>query len=179
MDENTLITKRYKRNLVLVALTSALVAILATIAALFWAGWLNLPQANPQDTVHDMGSQVMPFDLSQTTHIFEMTESGGIQQVIADDPGDDAQIALIQQHIQHEAMRFSSGDFSDPSSLHGDDMPGLKELAAGAAQIKIEFAALPEGAQITFTTEDLRLITAIHRWFGAQLSDHGSDATYR
>lgn len=129
--------------------------------------------------VHDMGSQVMPFDLGETTHIFEMTESGSIQQVIADDPSDDAQIALIQQHIQHEAMRFSSGDFSDPSSLHGGDMPGIKELAAGAAQIKVTYTALPDGAQITFTTQDLRLITAVHRWFGAQLSDHGSDATYR
>jgi hypothetical protein len=58
-------------------------------------------------------------------------------------------------------------------------MPGVKELAAGAAQIKIEYMALPNGAQITFTTRDLNLITAIHRWFGAQLSDHGSDATYR
>lgn len=108
-----------------------------------------------------------------------MTESGGIQQVIVDNPGDHAQIALIQQHLQHEAMRFSSGDFSDPSSLHGGDMPGVKEFAAGAAQIKIEYTALPDGAQITFTTADLRLVTAVHRWFGAQLSDHGSDATYR
>ena len=178
MAENTGMTK-YKRNLVLVAISSVIIAILGTLTVLFWAGWLNLPQANRQATVHDMGSQVMPFDLGQTTHIFEMTESGGIQQVIANDPSDDAQIALIQQHIQHEAMLFSSGDFSDPSSLHGGGMPGVRELTAGAAQIQIEYAALPDGAQITFTTRDLRLITAIHRWFGAQLSDHGSDATYR
>ena len=137
------------------------------------------PSPNQQVTVHDMGPQVMPFDLSRTTHIFEMTESGGVQQVIAKDPGDDAQIALIQQHIQHEAMQFRAGDFSDPASLHGADMPGLEELAGGAAQIKIEYMALPNGAQITFTTQDLHLITAIHRWFGAQLSDHGADATYR
>jgi hypothetical protein len=38
---------------------------------------------------------------------------------------------------------------------------------------------LPHGAQITFITSDLKLITALHRWFGAQLSDHGADATYR
>jgi hypothetical protein len=58
-------------------------------------------------------------------------------------------------------------------------MPGVKELARGAAQIKMEYTALSNGAQITFTTRDLQLITAIHRWFGAQLSDHGADATYR
>jgi hypothetical protein len=126
-----------------------------------------------------MGSQVMPFDLGKTMHVFEMTESGGIQQVIANNPSDSAQIALIQQHIQHETMLFSAGNFSDPTSLHGADMPGVKELAAGVTQIKIEYAAMPNGAQITFTTQDLRIITAIHRWFGAQLSDHGSDATYK
>lgn len=178
MTGNTPVTN-YKRSLLLVASSSVLLAIFGTLSVLFWAGWLTPPPANQQAMVHDMGPQVMPFDLSQTTHIFEMTESGGVQQVIAKDPGDNAQITLIQQHIQHEAMRFSAGDFSDPTSLHGGDMPGVKELARGVAQLKIEYTALPNGAQITFTTQDLQLITAIHRWFGAQLSDHGSDATYR
>ena len=178
MTENTPIIN-YKQSLLLVASSSILVAVLGTFGVLFWAGWLTQPPANSQAMVHNMGGQVMPFDLSQTTHIFEMTESGGIQQVIAKDPGDKGQITLIQQHLQHEAMRFRAGDFSDPTSLHGNDMPGVRELARGSAQLKVEYAALPNGAQVTFTTQDLQLITAIHRWFGAQLSDHGSDATYR
>jgi hypothetical protein len=132
-----------------------------------------------QATVHDMGGQVMPFDLSRTTHIFEMTDSGGIQQVIAKDPNDTEQIALIQQHLQHEATLFGAGDFSDPMALHGADMPGIKDLRAAAGQVKVEYSALPNGAQIAFTTEGIHLITALHRWFGAQLSDHGVDATYR
>ncbi|MEW5938469.1 MAG: hypothetical protein AB1750_02300 [Chloroflexota bacterium] len=178
MTENAS-TTNFRRNLLLVAISSVLLSIVGTIGVLSLAGWLTLPQANRQDMVHDMGSDVMPFNLGQTTHIFEMTESGGIQQVIAKDPNDSAQIALIQQHIQHEAMLFSAGNFSDPMSLHGGDMPGVQELSAGAAQIKVEYTALPNGAQITFTTLDLRLVTEIHRWFGAQLSDHGSDALAR
>lgn len=178
MTENTRPTNP-QRNLLLVAGSSFLLAVLATLGILFWAGWLTPPSANQQTMVHQMGHQVMPFNLSQTTHIFEMTDSGGVQQVIAKDPSDKEQISLIQQHLQHEAMRFSGGDFSDPASLHGSDMPGLKELTGGVAQLKIEYSPLPNGAQLTFTTEDPQLITAIHRWFGAQLSDHGSDATYR
>ena len=58
-------------------------------------------------------------------------------------------------------------------------MPGLKELAAGAARIKVEYAALPNGGETTFTTDDLHLVKAIHRWFGAQLSDHGADVADR
>jgi len=172
-------TRNYKRNLLLVVSSSILLSILGTVGVLFGAGWLVLPQTNRQVMVHDMSSNVMPFDLSQTIHVFEMTESGGIQQVVTKDPNDSAQITLIQQHIQHEVMLFSAGNFSDPMLLHGSEMPGVKELSAGAAQIKVEYAALPNGAQITFITQDTHIVTEIHRWFGAQLSDHGSDAIAR
>lgn len=125
----------------------------------------------------DFGIDVV--DLSKTTHIFEMTATGGIQQVEAKDPKDFEQIELIRQHLQHEAMLFKNGNFSDPASLHGAAMPGLRELSAGASKIKIEYSDIPKGGQITFTTKDIPLLTAIHRWFGAQLSEHGSDAIPR
>jgi hypothetical protein len=132
-----------------------------------------------QEMIHDMAHKVMPFDISKTTHIFEMTETGGVQQVIAKDPKDAEQIRLIREHLRHEAMRFKNGDYSDPASLHGASMPGLKELAAGASKMSIEYSEIPSGGQITFTTHDIHLLTAVHRWFGAQLSEHRADATYR
>ena len=175
-----------KRYSMLITRTNILITILGITSLLFSGECLaeapSTQHAMPsehQAMVHEMGRSVMPFDLSKTLHVFEMTEDGGIQQVIIKTPDDAAQIALIQQHLQHEAMKFSNGDFSDPSSLHGAQMPGLKELAAGVAKIKIEYSALSNGAHLTFTTQDIHLITAIHRWFGAQLSDHGADATYR
>jgi hypothetical protein len=129
-----------------------------------------------QDHVHQRAHGVMPFEVSKTVHYFKMTESGGVQRVVAKDPGALDQVALIQQHLQHEAVSFQRGDFSDPATLHGADMPGLKELQFGASNIKVSYASLPEGAQITFETTELRLLTALHRWFGAQLSEHCADA---
>ena len=170
---------RLSRTTLIVAVSSMLVAVLSTLGVFYAAGWLPVAQPNRQAMIHDMGSQVMPFDLTKTTHVFKMTVTGGLQQVIVKDPADTAQIALIQQHVEHEATRFRSGDFSDPTSLHGGNMPGMNELTASVAQISIEYAALPNGAQITFATHDLNLVTAIHQWFGAQLSDHGQDATYQ
>jgi hypothetical protein len=142
-------------------------------------GWAGQYKSEHQEMIHEMGDKIMPFDLSKTRHIFEMTETGGVQQVIVRDQKDSDQITLIRQHLQHEAKRFSQGDFSDPTSLHGTNMPGIKDLAAGILQIKITYSDLANGAQLKFETEDIHLITAIHRWFGAQLSDHGTDATYR
>jgi hypothetical protein len=129
-----------------------------------------------QEHVHQMAHHVMPFDITKTIHIFKMTEFGGVQRVIAKDPGATDQIGLIQKHLQHEAQRFQQGNYSDPAKLHGADMPGLKDLQAGASHIKITYKTLPSGAEITFETSGLHLLTALHRWFGAQLSEHGADA---
>jgi hypothetical protein len=61
-----------------------------------------------QEHVHQVGHSVMPFDLTKTTHIFRMTESGGVERVIVRDPTAQDQVVLIQQHLQHEPKRFSA-----------------------------------------------------------------------
>ncbi len=129
-----------------------------------------------QEHIHHMGHSVMPFDLAKTMHIFRMTDTGGVERVIVKDANDKQQIAMIRKHLHHEAEAFQRGDYSDPASLHGANMPGLKDLQAGAAGIKVSYTAQPDGAEITFATTDIHLLTAIHRWFGAQLSEHGPDA---
>ncbi len=113
-----------------------------------------------QEQVAERGATVMPFDLEATTHIFEKSEQGGLQQVIAKD-----------------AQRFQQGDFHDPAQIHNMDMPGLHELMMGAKQINIAYSELPNGAQITYTTTAPALITALHDWFDAQVADHGQHAT--
>lgn len=130
----------------------------------------------PQERVHQKSHHVMPFEMSKTVHVFKMTEAGGIQRVLSRDLGDAGQISLIRQHLKHEAKKFRHGDYSDPSRLHGADMPGLAELQANPSGVKVSYAELPAGARLSFETDDRGLLTAIHRWFGAQLSEHGADA---
>ncbi|MEZ4859893.1 MAG: hypothetical protein R3C14_01225 [Caldilineaceae bacterium] len=130
-----------------------------------------------QADVAQRGTEVMPFDLNATTHIFEKTAEGGIQQVIADDPNDTAQIALIRTHLTEEAARFQQGNFHDPAQIHGMDMAGLHALMMGAEKITITYSELPDGAQITYITTDTALVDAIHAWFDAQVADHGPHAT--
>lgn len=130
-----------------------------------------------EEHVHGHGHEVMPFDLGKTVHVFRMTEDGGIQKVVTRaDPPDAAQARLIQQHLAQEVAQFQKGNFDDPAHLHGAAMPGLREMQAGAARMQITYRALPNGAEIRFRTTDIKLVTAVHRWFGAQLSEHGADA---
>jgi len=130
-----------------------------------------------QEHVHAHGAHVMGFDLARTIHLFQMTEDGGVQQVIVRGDAVDADlVGHIQHHLSMEAGAFQSGDFSDPAKLHGQSMPGLRELQANAPKIEVTYKPLPNGAEIRFRSSDIHLITAVHRWFGAQLSEHGADA---
>ena len=72
-----------------------------------------------QEHVHDMGQNVMPFDLAKTMHIFRMTDIGGVQSVVVRDANARDQIALIQQHLQREAKAFQAGNYADPQRRFG------------------------------------------------------------
>lgn len=117
----------------------------------------------------------MPFDLDATTHVFQKVPDGGLQQVVSDH-GDAVQIDLIRKHLREEALRFSSGDFHDPQMIHGEAMPGIHDLMTGHERLSIEYADVPLGGQITYSTAEQELVSAVHAWFDAQLLDHGAHA---
>ena len=129
-----------------------------------------------QAEVAAQGAEVMPFDLDQTTHIFQPLDDGGLQTVVAKDEANAEQISLIQAHLAEEAAKFQAGDFSDPATIHGHDMPGLKALSAGHRELEVQYTALPNGAKIRYRTDSEPLVTAVHDWFAAQRSDHGHHA---
>lgn len=136
-----------------------------------------MAQVQRQAEVSRLGKDVMPFSLMATTHIFSKNETGGVQQVVAKVAGDESQVALIRQHLRDIQSQFLRGDFSGPGHIHGQAMPGLSELkAAKAGQIAIVYRDVKDGAELTFQTSDAKLVAALHQWFDAQLSDHGSDA---
>ncbi len=132
----------------------------------------QIAQAPVQPIVHT----VTPLDMAMTMHLFKMTESGGVERVLVKDGSAADQIRLLQQHVREEADRFQHGDYSDPATFRNAEIPGLKEIQLGAQQIKVSYAALADGAKITFETADPHLVFAIHRWFGAQLSARGASA---
>ncbi len=129
-----------------------------------------------QAEVAERGAHVMPFDLEATTHRFTPVDSGLVQTVTADDAADTEQVALVREHLAHESARFRAGDYGDPAAIHGDDMPGLAELEAGAAAIDIAYEPTGAGGRISYTTDDPALVDALHRWAEAQVTDHGSHA---
>jgi hypothetical protein len=55
-------------------------------------------------------------------------------------------------------------------------MPGVATLRASSARIRVAYQTVADGARLTFSTEDAPALQAIHDWFAAQVSDHGSHA---
>ena len=119
----------------------------------------------------------MPFNLAATTHIFTKTPQGGVQQVVVKTANDAEQVRLTRLHLKEIRDQFLRGDYSGPTRIHGQDMPGLAELKAAApGQIAITYTDIKGGAELSYKTADAALVSALHRWFDAQLSDHGKDA---
>jgi hypothetical protein len=164
---------RHPTTLILVVSAYLTVIVLGGTAA----GTERSSTAARQAEVATRGAQVMPFDLEQTMHVFQSLGDGGLQTVTVKDPENREQIALIQAHLKDEAAKFQRGDFSDPAKIHGEGMPGLAELKAGAGLIDVQYLPLPDGAQIRYTTKDPTLVMAIHHWFIAQRADHGPHAS--
>ncbi|MFN2432886.1 MAG: aspartate carbamoyltransferase [Gemmatimonadota bacterium] len=131
-----------------------------------------------QAEVARRGAGVMPFDLERTTHAFRPTPEGGVQTVVARDLPDAEQVRLVREHLRDAARRFAAGDFGDPAEIHGEDMPGLAELRAGHERVRVTYEEVEAGARITYATQDAALARAIHDWFRAQTSDHGSHARH-
>jgi len=165
--------KTNRKSLLFVAGGTLLIVVVAFGVWFYQSYALYARQAE----VAALGTQVMPFDLDQTHHVFEPMDDGGLQTITANDPSNEEQVGLIQAHLTEIAQEFQEGNFSDPAQIHGHEMPGLDELRAGAERIEITYTALPDGGQIRYHSEEPDLINAIHHWFMAQLSDHGQHAS--
>ena len=151
-------------------------AVVVLIASACGSGGAEL--AERQAVVAEAGAQVMPFALDETTHIFTDTPSGGRQDVVADNPTDDFNVEQIREHLSEEFARFRIGDFSDPEAIHGPEMPGLATLKIRFDEVDIVYSETETGAAITYTASDPDVVNAIHLWFAAQTSDHGTHAEH-
>lgn len=151
--------------------------IVAVLLAATMPAWAQQASPERQAEVARRGAQVMPFELAATTHVFTTTQDGGVQRVVAKDPANAQQAALVRAHLREIARQFEDGNFTAPASIHGDAMPGLAQLKAAApGQVRVEYRDVDGGAELVYRSSDQELVAALHAWFGAQLADHGKDA---
>ena len=105
MNTAAMLSGRTRRSVGLLAVTLA-VALVAGLG--IWWAIGEAAKRDRQAEVAARGARVMPFDLEQTKHIFQPMDDGGLQTVIAKDPSNAGQVALIRAHLQ-EGRSASGG----------------------------------------------------------------------
>lgn len=154
-------------------------ALILSVCALLWAAPTIADEAAAHRAeVEHESVRVMPFSMDRTKHVFTPTASGGTQAVLVRG-GDAKQIGLVRSHLRKESDAFARGDYSDPAAIHGSEMPGLASLERSRGKIQVSYADVVAGAKIVFVTQDAQLVDALHRWFAAQVTDHGSHAAMK
>ena len=132
----------------------------------------SLPIAATHKTQSSAG---LPYTLSETQLSFSKTTHGGVQQVHTKLDSNNKQIQLIQSYLLNTSNALRIGDFSDSEAIHGANMPGLALLkTAKPNQIKFEYKALANGAQIHYASDYPKFVKALHEWFDAQASYHAN-----
>lgn len=162
-----------------IALAVVLVALVGGVLVVQARRNAEAEDAARQAAVEQRGAHVMPFDQDRTTHRFEATAGGGTETVTALDATATDQVTLVEEHLRHEQALFAAGDFSDPVAIHGADMPGVDELATAArdGSLTVTYEPVPGGARLVYTATSPAVVDAVHRWFDAQVADHGEHAT--
>ena len=129
------------------------------------------------DEMFQRSQQELPYAIDQTLQTFSKTVHGGVQHVVVKSTDNIRQIKLIQAHLLKSTEEYRNGDFSVTERIHGANMPGLALLkTAKTDDIKYEYKALENGAQIHYSTEYPQFVQALHEWFDAQASAHGNAA---
>jgi hypothetical protein len=96
--------------------------------------------------------------------------------VTSDDPADAEQVSLIRMHLRAEADRFATGDFGDPAQIHARSCRASPNSRRPQVRSASSYSEVASGAAFRYSTDDPGLVSALHLWFDAQVSDHGSHA---
>jgi len=128
-------------------MTGVALSVLAIVGVLYGAAMLATQLR--QEAVVEPGA--VPFDLEKTTHVFEATGSRSVAKVKSDDDAD-AEQSSLRRGSSGRKRASSGGNLSDLVAIHGEEMPGLKELEAGAERTDFRYAELPNGVRIEYAT---------------------------
>ena len=110
-----------------------------------------------------IGAPSAPFNNHNSSQVFQKNQDGGLQQVTAKDPNDNALVTAIRSYLEAEAQRFGDGDYSGP-------FKGVRNLKAlKPSQISIIYRNVPAGAAIDYVGADKAAVDAIHKWLDAEI----------
>jgi len=121
--------------------------------------------------VQSRGKDVMGVDQYTSQHVFESRPDGGRIELQRQE-NDSAGVAQIRRHLGEVVDQFRRGDFSAPFTVHAQEVPGTRVMAAKGDRIRYTVRNLSRGGEIRITSHDADAIAAVHEFLAFQRSDH-------
>jgi hypothetical protein len=122
--------------------------------------------------MNERGDRVMGFSQAKTTHHFRLLQDGGSIEVGANDADDAVSKDQIRQHLKEISVAFSEGRFRAPEEIHGDWVPGVKEMQEMKSVINYRFEPTESGGRVIITTADKKALEGIHEFLRYQIKEH-------
>ena len=150
----------------------------AIFSVLVLASAIQAQQANaptPDQQHADMmkrGDTGMGFSHEKTTHHFFLLKDGGVIQVSANDPKDDASRDHIRMHLSHVAKMFSEGNFNVPMFIHDTSPPGVPTMEKLQSEIHYHYQQTDLGGKIVIDTANPKALKAVHEFLRFQIDEH-------
>jgi hypothetical protein len=115
-----------------------------------------------------------PFDSMQAlgTHRFDDLPDGGRIELQRSNSSDTAGIRLVREHLTGIARAFAAGDFTTPTLVHAESVPGTATMKARRERISYDVKALPRGGEIRIRTRDRVALRAVHAFLAYQRRMH-------
>ena len=114
----------------------------------------------------------MGFGHDKTTHYFELTKTGGVIQVQANDATDSDSRDHIRVHLQHISKSFAAGDFKDPMDVHAEEPPGVPVMKKLKSNITYRYESIDRGGRVLIQTKDSDALEAVHEYLQYQIQEH-------
>jgi hypothetical protein len=152
--------------------TKAILSVLVLVAVV--QGQQTKTQTPEQQHAETMkrGNAGMGFSQDKTTHHFLLRKNGGVIQVSANDPKDEASKDHIRMHLSHVAEMFSQGNFNIPMFVHDTTPPGVPTMTKLHNEIHYHFEETNTGGKITIETENSEALDAVHDFLRFQITEH-------
>jgi len=150
----------------------AVLSVLVLVAAI--QGQQTNKQTPEQEHAAMMkrGDTGMGFSQDKTTHHFILRKDGGVIQVSANDPNDDASNDHIRMHLSNVAKMFSEGNFNIPMFVHDPTPPGVPTMERLHNEIHYEYQATERGGEILIETSNKAALKAVHDFLRFQITEH-------
>ena len=153
-------------------MVKAILSVLVLVAAI--QGQQTNNQTPEQEHAAKMkrGDAGMGFSQDKTTHHFILCKDGGVIQVSANDPYDDASKDHIRMHLSNVAKMLSEGNFNIPMFVHDTTPPGVPTMERLHNEIHYEYQPTEGGGKLLIETFNKAAVKAIHDFLRFQITEH-------